>query len=355
MSNQNPYISIFMAVYNNEQFLPAALDSALAQRWTSFELIIVDDGSTDGGGAICDQYAAKDSRIRVMHIPNGGLFPAINKGLDLAKGEFLAYLDSDDYLEPDAYEHLAQAQMNLNADVVDSLIRPVYVPGEPKTITDLFSSPEKGILYIEDDASGKPQVHFSGSLATKLIRIDLLRQHGMRLDERYLCGSDSLFTIQLSKIVKQYRFIDRVTYNWRRQTQNSLTTTYSPTKLRRSRENLIFLDHLRQALAESYPAVRVDAALGDMYVNHAIRYLVACGADSLAGKEKEAYENFLQIFTSDRFLHSLPYYNPGKDKGKSRLLPILARLRLPSLAFALCKRKAAKRYQRELAALDNVK
>ena len=80
-------ISIIVPVYNTEQYLPHCIDSVLSQSFTDFELLLVDDGSTDGSGKICDNYAAKDSRVRVFHKENGGVFSEMNVGLDNARGE----------------------------------------------------------------------------------------------------------------------------------------------------------------------------------------------------------------------------------------------------------------------------
>lgn len=100
----NKMISVIVPVYNVEAYLPRCLDSILAQSYNNLEVILVDDGSADGSGAICDEYAALDSRIRVIHKENGGLSSARNAGIQAATGEFLSFVDSDDWIEPDTYE-----------------------------------------------------------------------------------------------------------------------------------------------------------------------------------------------------------------------------------------------------------
>ena len=100
-----------------EPYLPGCVDSILAQTFADFELILVDDGSPDRCGAICDAYAEKDSRIRVIHKENGGLSDARNTGLDMAQGEYVGFVDSDDTIAPDMYEHLMDLVQTHNADV----------------------------------------------------------------------------------------------------------------------------------------------------------------------------------------------------------------------------------------------
>lgn len=91
-------LSIIVPVYNVEEYLPRCIDSILSQTFTNFELILVDDGSTDSSGDICDEYADKDERIIVVHLQNGGASQARNKGIDIARGEYLMFIDSDDAL-----------------------------------------------------------------------------------------------------------------------------------------------------------------------------------------------------------------------------------------------------------------
>lgn len=95
-------ISIIVPVYNIENYLPRCMDSLFAQTDSDFEIILVDDGSTDGSGSLCDQYATRDTRVRVIHKENGGLSSARNAGLSVAKGAYILFLDGDDYLAPNA-------------------------------------------------------------------------------------------------------------------------------------------------------------------------------------------------------------------------------------------------------------
>lgn len=96
-----PYISVIVPIYNVEQYLPRCIDSILSQSFTDFELILVDDGSPDRCGSICDKYAMKDERIRVIHQENAKLSAARNAGIDVAQGEWIAFVDSDDWIHKD--------------------------------------------------------------------------------------------------------------------------------------------------------------------------------------------------------------------------------------------------------------
>ena len=99
-----PYLSIVVPVYNVEQYLEKCISSILKQSFRDFELILVDDGSSDKSGVLCDEYAKKDKRIRTIHQDNAGLSAARNTGIDAAAGEYITFVDSDDWIEPDTYE-----------------------------------------------------------------------------------------------------------------------------------------------------------------------------------------------------------------------------------------------------------
>ena len=96
-----PFISVIVPVFNAEKSLHRCVDSILTQKYTDFELLLINDGSTDSSGAICDRYAAKDSRVRVFHKENGGASSARNLGLDNARGEWITFCDSDDFVDKD--------------------------------------------------------------------------------------------------------------------------------------------------------------------------------------------------------------------------------------------------------------
>ena len=106
MPCEKPLLSIIVPVYDVERYLPKCIGSILAQTFTDFELILVEDGSPDNCPALCDAAAEKDARIRVIHQKNGGLSAARNAGLDAARGEWIGFVDSDDYIAPEMYEAL---------------------------------------------------------------------------------------------------------------------------------------------------------------------------------------------------------------------------------------------------------
>lgn len=133
-----PEISIIVPVYKVEKYLTKCVDSILRQTFHDFELILVDDGSPDNCGKICDDYAKKDSRIIVIHKENGGLSSARNAGIDIAKGYYIGFVDSDDYIAEDMYETLYNNMVRESADMSMCGLFDVYEGKEPVILPEYY-------------------------------------------------------------------------------------------------------------------------------------------------------------------------------------------------------------------------
>ena len=119
-------ISVIVPVYNVEQYLERCIDSIINQTYTNLEIILVNDGSTDNSGKLCDELAKKDERIRVIHKENGGLSDARNRGIDEAESDLVGFIDSDDYIDSDMYEVLLKNLNNTDADLSMCALYDVY-------------------------------------------------------------------------------------------------------------------------------------------------------------------------------------------------------------------------------------
>ena len=190
-------ISVIIPVYNTEQYLNRCIDSILTQSFNDFELLLIDDGSTDGSGAICDLYAEKDSRVRVFHKENGGVSSARNLGLDNAKGEWIYFVDSDDELLHDGLLTLA----NCVSDEVDIVMGGFVEIGEDGEKT--FSVDERVELLLSKEQSvitlyfGHGLYYsYLGYMCLRLFRNDVIRNHRLRFDISIAIKEDTLFTMQ---------------------------------------------------------------------------------------------------------------------------------------------------------------
>ncbi|MCR1823330.1 glycosyltransferase family 2 protein, partial [Terrisporobacter muris] len=120
-----PLISIIVPVYNVEQYIRRCLDSLINQTFKEIEIILVDDGSTDSSGRICDEYAKIDDRVKVIHKENGGLSDARNKGIDIAQGEYIGFVDSDDFVSLDMFQYM-YSYNDIKADIVSCEYKKIY-------------------------------------------------------------------------------------------------------------------------------------------------------------------------------------------------------------------------------------
>lgn len=121
---QEPLISVIIPVYNIEEYISKCIDSVAGQTYRNIEIILVDDGSKDGSGQICDEYAKADNRIKVVHKQNGGLSSARNAGLDIAKGDYITFADGDDFIENTTYEE--NIKYLIADDTIDAVQYPTY-------------------------------------------------------------------------------------------------------------------------------------------------------------------------------------------------------------------------------------
>lgn len=177
---KNPFISIIVPVYNIEKYLPRCIESILAQTYTNLELILVDDGSTDQSGKICDTYAKKDNRVRIFHKTNGGSSSARNLGIREAKGEYLGFVDSDDYIEKNMYEELVYAIENTGCNIVQ--VARDEIDEEGNRLPDICEMPKEVTIYTAEEFLKELLLHKGDcSFCTKLLNRDLFNEHNFPL------------------------------------------------------------------------------------------------------------------------------------------------------------------------------
>ena len=166
-------ISVIVPVYNMKEYLPRCVASICAQTYRNLEIILVDDGSTDGTDKLCDELAGKDERIRVFYKENGGSSSARNLGIEKARGSFLGFVDSDDYLEPDMYERLLQVLTEHSAQIAQ--IGRDEIDADGKKLPDICLPPEELTSYGSEEFLKELLLHKGDcSFCTKLLSKQLL-------------------------------------------------------------------------------------------------------------------------------------------------------------------------------------
>ena len=188
-------ISVIVPVYNVEKYLKRCVGSILAQSFKDFELILVDDGSTDNSGVICDELAKIDNRISVQHHPNQGVSAARNRGIEAAKGEWIAFIDSDDYVLPDYLQNLYQGTLKSDGDFVMTGIKHVFENDSDKEILRewpaiVVKKENLDVLYE------KNILQYQKGPVIKLFKKDIIKKNGLCFNERLSRGEDALFVYE---------------------------------------------------------------------------------------------------------------------------------------------------------------
>lgn len=202
--NNNPKISIIVPVYNVEQYLQRCIDSILNQSFADFELLLIDDGSKDKSGTICDKYAAKDSRIRVFHKKNGGVSSARNTGLDNARGEWLSFIDGDDEIT-EGYFNICQLH-----EGVEVIIKPYCIENGDGRVT--CHNNELNILTGRDKIFRYYVQKRNNALWDKIIKRKTVGTK--RFNTNVSIGEDFLFFLSVLPNVKSIAFDDTGSYRY---------------------------------------------------------------------------------------------------------------------------------------------
>ena len=238
-----PEISVIVPVYNVENKITRCIDSILTQTFTDYELILVDDGSSDRSGEICDEYAANDHRIKVIHQKNAGPSAARNAGIRVAEGAFIAFVDSDDYVHCNYLGALYDHAIKYNADMVKCNYYTVSENGMLNECKHKYSNETvfdkraiKDYLYHDVFYNTNTTGYFS--LWNKLIRRQTVIDNSISMDETMFFGEDMLFVMEYLKYCDTVVFIDELIYyyealpsglffNYRRSFLNDIMKCYT--------------------------------------------------------------------------------------------------------------------------------
>lgn len=217
-----PTISVIVPVYNVEKYLHRCIDSILAQTFTDFELILVDDGSADGSGAICDEYAAKDSRVRVIHKENGGVSASRNTGMDAATGDYILFCDSDDYVSRYWAEQLALHIKDNPESFISCRVQRFKKPLPDIKREEMIDAEAHEITYYELFREG-----LSAYSWNKIYVAKRLRDLGLRFSESVEISEDVEFNTRYCAACKKVLLLDCKLYFYR-QLDSSATGRYRP-------------------------------------------------------------------------------------------------------------------------------
>ena len=222
-----PKISVIVPVYNVEKYLNRCIDSILNQSYSDFELILVDDGSPDNSGKICDEYAQMDERVRVIHKENGGVSLARNAGIDNARGEYITFIDSDDSIKGNFLES-AIAHMD-NVDLYVSGLEMITINNGEITKKDDYTIEEAKRLSItelyENVNKTFPQICICGPTC-KIYKANIIKDKGISFEKGISLGEDTLFNLSYCEHIEKVYFDKGIYYTYYRENENSLFSKY---------------------------------------------------------------------------------------------------------------------------------
>ena len=216
-----PETSIIVPVYKVEPYLKRCVDSILAQLYTDFELILVNDGSPDRCGLICDELAKTDSRIRVIHKANGGLSSARNAGLRIAQGNYIMFCDSDDYVDPKwCSVHIGLIKSFPSAFVVTNMYRLSNTSLDPLCSLEFPSGSDYNYFSLY-------KMGLSGFSVNKIYNAHILRSHAIEFDEKCRFAEDVAFTTAYFKYCSEIRY-DQTPLYYYYQNESGILHSYYP-------------------------------------------------------------------------------------------------------------------------------
>lgn len=325
-----PLISVIVPIFNAESYLCRCLESLVSQTYQKIEIILVDDGSNDSSARICDQYAQKDSRVKVIHKTNEGVSQARNAGLELATGDYIHFTDADDWLEQSAYKTLIdKATMYPACDIFrfnalnssNNIVNAVNYNGEyngvglEQIILNYIGSNKFGGMFI----LGVPWMY--------LFRTDLLNQ-GIRFNKNLSRCEDRLFTIKALLHAKSIVFLDDVLYHYETN-RGSLSNKYDST---RWEQECLYLAELKAQYSSDRGADFIKHANKRLVNEYLLRALVSIDNIFFSDNQNgfiDRYQKTKSIIYDPLLKEAFVKFEKEKLGLKGRILLFLIRNKLP--------------------------
>lgn len=314
IDTDRPLFSIIVPVYNTAAYLEQCIDSILGQKFSSLELVLIDDGSTDGSSDICDRYARCDNRISVIHKLNAGVSAARNDGLDVAKGSYIWFVDSDDWISPDALSLLSSRIADFGPSMVCFAFNTI---GDDDFQIETIAAPKENLNSFDGPLQCENKLY----AWCQVFRRDVT--NGIRFDTGLALLEDRDFFYKVCvRAIGDTLSIGQPLYNYRIERQNSAVHEMTTDKAFGAylvAKNIYECEKLRGYVSPAYESL----------VSHALSAMSAIGRTE--GKSKK-YLSIARYLSKNRQTNLLK----KSEKAKLRLA-----LSVPTLFISLCKLKAA--------------
>lgn len=330
-----PKISVIIPVYNSEKFLPKCIESVLKQSFTNFELILVDDGSTDDSVNICDSYAKQDKRITVIHSKNMGVSSTRNMGISIARGEWVIFIDSDDYIDEDMFK-VSNDFFVLENDLIifgfnfvnceDKLLQHVSCADDYCCINDFINKYYKK-FYINN---------ILNSACGKFFKREIITKNNILFNEKFSICEDGLFVSDYLFYVLYIKCLDKAMYFYVQHNEFSLVKKFNYNALE---ARSVFLNSQKKLLLRKHAndTNLFDFIYGksaEFYLSHILKLL----ASSL---DKHSKHHLLNLYLHDReFRNYMKYY---KSMGfKRKIMYLLVKMRMKKTLVLIAQIKSKK-------------
>lgn len=287
MSN-NKLVSIIVPVYNVEQYVEKCINSIINQTYSNLEIILVNDGSTDSSGALCDNLAKKDDRITVYHKENGGLSDARNYGVARAKGDYIGFVDSDDYVHKDMYKHLYETITKNSADVAECSFFVVY-----NDIPTSYYNSEDYCITLDKEGYLKEYLSMEkiyGAVCWKLIKSEIAKQIEFPKNKFY---EDAFYTYELVQIANKYVITNKELYYYIMRDGSITNMNFNEKHL----DNIEIAEKFVDYVTDEYPNLISYAKSKEMYSYFSV-FNKILELDNY--KEVKSYENIRRYFVENR-------------------------------------------------------
>lgn len=348
----NNLISVIVPVYNGEKYIRDCIESVISQSYKDIELILINDGSTDRSGQICNEYGIKDGRVKVIDTPNNGPAQARNIGIENSKGSFIFFIDADDVIKNNALGLLMESYDRCKADLIIGDFKKIKQGDTDSGHNRVFESSKllsrKDIVdytrcYLKRPNKFPLFVYSWG----RLFKSSIIKDNNILFNPYLRTFEDVSFNFNYLRYARDLFFLKSVIYN------HLVNDNYASASMMIS-DNPQDLFGYKQALANvsdflkgSISAVDNKKEIGHTYTSYTIIQLIRTCGQINQKNEKRIYSFVRALVREPELMGSLQFYFPSK--GDSKIIPALMKLKLVLPLVLFCKYKAAKRYKKGVA------
>lgn len=341
-------VSIIIPSYNAARYLPKCIESIINQSYKNLEILIIDDGSTDNSYQICNNYADHDNRIRIISSENKGPANARNIGLKNSRGEFISFVDADDFIEENTLSLLIRGYHQSKADLIIGNFRKIKngvneerrdIPLLENTLLNKKDLIDYARLYLK-----RPNKHLLFAFSWgRLFKSDIIKKHDISFNSQLHTFEDVAFNFDYLKHTKNVFFLKEAVYNHTTYDNYSSATTSISDNPERLLGYQKALENISNFLKGHIEDNQIEKEVGHAYTCLSIIQLVRTCGQINQDNHKRIYQFARNLINNPQLRKSLPFYSPSK--GDSRIIPSLMNLKLVSPIIQICKYKSHKRYK----------